>query len=96
MALGSSRTCNIRLNAARAEFCRASESASLVWLQCRGPNGTVARHKAWAIAVAFRYNGTEFQKNKYDEKLAMFPAFYRSSNRRNCAAMRGCTTQGYL
>lgn len=31
------------------------------------------REKDWA-GFAFRYNGTEFQKNKYDEKLATFNA----------------------
>ena len=33
------------------------------------------RAKDWA-AFAFRYNGTDFQKNKYDEKLAMYNARY--------------------
>lgn len=33
------------------------------------------REKDWA-GFALRYNGTEFQKNKYDEKLATFSARY--------------------
>ncbi len=35
------------------------------------------RNKDWA-GFAYRYNGTEFQKNKYDEKLATYNARYET------------------